>query len=72
MQMWILHNSLPEPDQLEFKMDPLEAADMDVDVIGVGTHGRGAIYQLLVGGGSEGIIHKSRYSFLVIPGNKRT
>ena len=45
---WILHNALPDPDQLEFKVDPLEAADMDVDMIGVGTHGRGAMHQLVM------------------------
>ena len=27
----ILRNALPDPDQLEFKVVPLEAADMDVD-----------------------------------------
>ena len=36
---WILHNALPDPDQLEFKVDPLEAADMDVDTNVVGTRG---------------------------------
>ena len=46
---WILRNALPEPDQLKFQVDPLEEADMDVDMIGVGTHGRGAMYQLLMG-----------------------
>lgn len=68
---WILHNALTDPEQLEFKADPLEAADMDVDMIGVGTYGRGVIYQLLVGSVSEEIIHKSRYPFLVIPTRKR-
>ena len=69
---WLLHNALPDPDQLELKVDPLEAADMDVDMIEVWAHGRGAIYQLLVGGVNEEIIHKSRYRFLVIPTRKRT
>jgi hypothetical protein len=36
--------ALPDPGHLEFKVDPLEAADMGVDMIGVGTQGRGAIY----------------------------
>ena len=69
---WILHIALPESDQLEFKVGPLAAADMDVDIIWFGIHGRGAIYQLLVGSVSEKIIHKSRYPFLVIPTRKRT
>ena len=117
-KVWILHNAEPEPDTLEFKVDPLEAretlakkfhnehrqiqeianrlrkagldatallvhgatveailkeaSDLDVDMIVVGTHGRGAMYQLLMGSVSEGILHKSRYPVLVIPTHKRT
>ena len=117
-QVWILHNAEPEPDFVEFKVDPLaareslakrfhnehrqiqeianrlrkagldatallvhgatvetilkEASDLDVDMIVVGTHGRGAMHQLLVGSVSEGILHKSRYPVLVIPTHKRT
>ena len=117
-KVWILHNAEPEPDFVEFKVDPLaaretlakkfhnehrqiqeianrlrkagldatallvhgatvesilkEASDLDVDMIVVGTHGRGAMYQLLMGSVSEGIIHKSRYPVLVIPTHKRT
>ena len=117
-KVWILHNAEPEPDILEFKVDPLaaretlakkfhnehcqiqeianrlrkagldatallvhgatveailkEASDLDVDMIVVGTHGRGAMYQLLVGSVSEGILHKSPYPVLVIPTHKRT
>jgi nucleotide-binding universal stress UspA family protein len=117
-QVWILHNAEPEPDFVEFKVDPMaareslakrfhnehrqiqeianrlrkagldatallvhgatvetilkEASDLDVDMIVVGTHGRGAMHQLLVGSVSEGILHKSRYPVLVIPTHKRT
>jgi len=117
-KVWILHNAEPEPDFVEFKVDPLaaretlakkfhsehrqiqeianrlrkagldatallvhgatvetilkEASDLDVDMIVVGTHGRGAMYQLLVGSVSEGILKKSRYPVLVIPTHKRT
>ena len=49
-----------------------EASDLDVDMIVVGTHGRGAMYQLLLGSVSKGILHKSRYPVLVIPTHKRT
>jgi len=49
-----------------------EASDLDVDMIVVGTHGRGAMYKLLVGSVSEGILRKSRYPVLVIPTHKRT
>jgi len=49
-----------------------EASDLDVDMIVVGSHGRGAMHQLLVGSVSEGVLHKSRYPVLVIPTHKRT
>jgi nucleotide-binding universal stress UspA family protein len=117
-KIWILHNAEPEPDFVEFKVDPLaaretlakkfhnehrqiqaiadrlrkagldakallvhgatvdtilkEASDLDVDMIVVGTHGRGAMYQLLMGSVSEGVLHKSRRPVLVIPTHKRT
>ena len=117
-KVWVLHNAEPEPDFVEFKVDPQaaretlakkfhsehrqiqeiadrlrktgldatallvhgatvetilkEASDLAVDMIVVGTHGRGAMYQLLMGSVSEGILHKSRYPVLVIPTHKRT
>ena len=117
-KVWLLHNAVPEPDFVEFKVDPLaareslakkfhvehcqiqaladrmrkagvdatallvhgatvetilkEASDLEVDMIVVGSHGRGSMYQLLVGSVSEGILHKSRYPVLVIPTHKRT
>ncbi len=115
-RVWLLHNAVPEPDTLEFKVDPIaareslakkfhvehleiqklaerlrkagveatallvhgktvdvilkEAADLDVDMIAVGSHGRGAMYQLLVGSISEDVLHKSRLPVLVIPTRK--
>jgi len=117
-KVWLLHNALPEPDVVEFKVDPLaareslakkfhdehrqiqelanrmrkagvdttallvhgptvetilqEASDLEVDMIVVGSHGRGAMFQLLVGSVSEGVLHKSRFPVLVIPTHKRT
>ena len=117
-KVWLLHNAVPEPDVVEFKVDPQaareslakkfhvehrqiqelanrmrkadvdttallvhgatvetilkEASELEVDMIVVGSHGRGAMHQLLVGSVSEGIIHKSRYPVLVIPTHKRT
>jgi len=116
-RVWLLHNALPDPDTVEFKVDPLaareslakkfhvehcqiqaladrlrkagidttallvhgstveailtEASDLDVDMIVVGSHGRGAMYQLLVGSVSEGVLHKSRVPVLVVPTHKR-
>lgn len=49
-----------------------EASDLDVDVIVVGSHGRGAMHQLLVGSVSEGLLHKSRRPVLVVPTHKRS
>jgi len=49
-----------------------EASELDVDMIVVGSHGRGAMYQLLVGSVSKGILHKSRCPVLVVPTHNRT
>ncbi|MEI6067595.1 MAG: universal stress protein [Methylococcaceae bacterium] len=49
-----------------------EASKLDVDMIVVGSHGRSAMYQLLVGSVCEGVIHKSEYPILVIPIHERT
>ena len=49
-----------------------EASELDVDMIVVGSHGRGAMYQLLVGSVSEGILHDSQCPILVVPTHRRT
>jgi len=49
-----------------------EASKLDVDMIVVGSHGRGAMYQLLVGSVSEGVLHGSEYPILVVPTHERT
>ena len=46
-----------------------EADDLDVDMIALGTHGHGAMYQLLMGSVSEGVLQKSKRPVLVIPTN---
>ena len=117
-KVWLLHNAVPEPDFVDFKVDPLaareslakkfhiehrqmqelanrmrkagvdttallvhgatvetileEASDLEVDMIVVGTHGRSAMYQLLMGSVSEAVLHKSRLPVLVVPTHKRT
>ena len=48
-----------------------EASDLEVDMIVVGTHGRGAMYQLLMGSVSEAVLHKSRFPVLLVPTHKR-
>lgn len=116
-QVWLLHNAVPEPDYVEFKVDPLaareslakkfhvehrqiqelaermrnagveatallvhgttvetilqEASDVDADMIVVGSHGKGAMYQLLLGSVSKSVLHKSSLPVLVIPTHKR-
>lgn len=116
-KVWLLHNALPEPEMIEFKVDPIEAreclakkfhdqhhqiqelaerfrksgvdatallvhgktvdtilteaADLDIDVIVVGSHGHGAMYQLLVGSISEGVLQRSSRPVLVIPTHER-
>ena len=49
-----------------------EASKLDVEMIIVGSHGRGAMYQLLMGSVCEGVIRKSKCQILVIPTHERT
>lgn len=49
-----------------------EASKLDVDMIVVGSHGRGAMHQLLMGSTSEGVLHKSECPVLVVPTHERT
>ncbi len=49
-----------------------EASKLDVDMIVVGSHGRSAAYQILVGSVSEGILHKSPCPVHVVPTHDRT
>jgi len=116
-KVWMLHNAMPEPETIEFKVDPIEAreslaekfhhqhrqiqqlaerfrksgvdatallvhgktvdtilteaVDLDIDVIVVGSHGHGAMYQLLVGSISEGVLQRSSKPVLVIPTHER-
>lgn len=48
-----------------------EAAKLEVDMIIVGSHGRGLAYQLLMGSVSEGVLRKSKCPVLVIPTHDR-
>jgi len=51
----------------------LEAASkLNVDMIVVGSHGRGMAYQLLLGSVSEGVLHKSECPILIVPTHGRT
>ena len=44
-----------------------EASDLDIDIIVAGSHGRSAVYQLLLGSVSEGLVRKSRCPVLIVP-----
>lgn len=48
-----------------------KAAKLSADMIVVGTHGRGAMYQLLVGSVSEGLLHDTECPILIVPTHKR-
>ena len=49
-----------------------EVSKLDVEMIIVGSHGRGAMYQLLMGSVCEGVIRKSKCPILVVPTHERT
>jgi len=49
-----------------------EASKLNVDMIVVGSHGRSAMYHLLMGSVSEGVLQKSRCPILVVPTHQRT
>ena len=116
-KIWLLHNAQLDPDNIAFKVDPIEAreslakefhhqhrqiqelaerfrksgidatallvhgktvdviltvaSDLGIDVIVVGSHGRGAMYQLLVGSISGGVLQGSSKPVLVIPTHER-
>mgnify|MGYP001825895522 CR=1 FL=1 len=44
-----------------------EAENLETDLIVVGTHGHGAVYDVLVGSYSAGIIRRSKLPVLVVP-----
>ena len=44
-----------------------KASELEVDIIVIGSHGRGAMHQLLMGSVSEGVIRHSRCPILVVP-----
>lgn len=48
-----------------------EATKLSADIIVVGTHGKGAVYQLLVGSVSESVIQKADCPIFVVPTHKR-
>ncbi len=49
-----------------------EADRLNVDMIVLGSHGHGAMYQLLVGSVSEGVLHRATCPVLIVPARKST
>jgi nucleotide-binding universal stress UspA family protein len=49
-----------------------QAANLQVDLIVIGSHGKGAMKRLLVGSTSEGVLHKTDLPVLVVPTHGRT
>jgi nucleotide-binding universal stress UspA family protein len=48
-----------------------ESGKLKTDLIVVGSHGHGAVYHLVVGSVSEGVLHRSSCPVLVIPTHDR-
>ena len=48
-----------------------EAEKLSVDMIIIGSHGKGAAVRVLVGSTSEGVLHNSPIPMLIIPTHKR-
>lgn len=49
-----------------------EATKLNVDIIILGSHGHGSLYQILVGSVSEGVLQKSECPVLIIPTHDRS
>lgn len=48
-----------------------EASRLDTDMIVIGSHGRGVMYELLMGSVTKGVLHGARCPVLVVPTHKR-
>ncbi|WP_369162597.1 universal stress protein [Candidatus Thiodiazotropha sp. LNASS1] len=48
-----------------------EASRLDVDMIFIGSHGRGAMYHLLMGSVTEGVLHAAKCPIHIVPTHNR-
>lgn len=46
-----------------------EADRLDADLILIGSHGHGAVFRLLLGSISEGVLRRSKIPVMIVPGN---
>ncbi len=49
-----------------------EAEKLSVDMLVLGSHGKGAVARLLIGSTSEAVLHKSPVPVLIVPTHKRS
>lgn len=49
-----------------------QANELNADLIVMGTHGHGAMYNLLVGSVTKGVLKHSTWPVLLVPGPKRS
>jgi nucleotide-binding universal stress UspA family protein len=62
--------SLHEPTGVVVEEILSEANEINADLIVMGTHGHGAMYNLLVGSTTEGVLKHSTRPVLLVPGSK--
>jgi nucleotide-binding universal stress UspA family protein len=48
-----------------------EASRLAVDMVVIGSHGRGVMYEILMGSVTKGVLHRAKCSVLVVPTHKR-
>jgi nucleotide-binding universal stress UspA family protein len=63
--------TLHEPTGMVAEEILLQADSLNADLIVMGTHGHGAMYNLLVGSVTKGVIKHSAHPVLLVPGRRR-
>jgi len=63
--------TLHEPTGMVAEEILLQADSLNVDLIVMGTHGHSAMYNLLVGGVTKGVLKRSARPVLLVPGPRR-